>query len=197
MMTDLYIKKDGHQKEIYFNLDSDLEEAVSEVYKLSKNYLFWMFWKKQFHAHGAESHAWSAADIVGKVWTTAKEELRQLITSLISQEISYSQVRSVFKDYKEKADTLCGELLLLDQILYGEKEQDWVYQVIPKIMQIFSLDDCHSNARCILEIGKSLNLKGDFSVFETIADQVKNNLHYFCSLRLVLGWKVEFIKKLI
>ena len=175
-MNDLYITEDGHRKEVHFSLSSMVEEALAKIHKLSESRLFRIFWEKQFHTLGAEEKALSMADIVELIWNSTEDELRNLIETLVSEEITLRQVEITFKDYKGKYGLLEDELGLLNRTLNEDMEISWIRQVVEKIRQFFSLKDCQNNAKSILDIGKILNLKGDFSVFEAIVNQVRISL---------------------
>ena len=172
-IAELYSGEKSDEKEIRFFFDKTQEEEISRIFKLSQSWLFSLYWDREFNEQDiAGDESLQASDVLEKIWISVEEELRSLLEDLASEEITLRHVDALFKEYRNKTDLLCEEIALLDCVINGSEQSEWILLVVEKINQFFKLQDCQSNARNILQVGKMLNLKGDFTAFEGIVQQV-------------------------
>ena len=180
-LRDLCISEDGKIKEIYFKLDPNLEHAICSICDICPSFLFQFYWKKHFsHLEDTLLHQGivSPSQVIESVWGPVQDALKEIVDNLISGKISLRHVAFIFKDYAGRSDLLYKEMSLVSQIIGSQQNPEtWIKNTVEKINLFFSLQEHCNKATCILRIGETLNLQGDFSLFRDIAQQVS----YFSS----------------
>ncbi len=146
--------------------------AISHEYS---NDFFRTFWKRQKQQHEATSHL-NFANVV-QIWEDALMECITFVDSLRDRSISLSSVQELVT--KREAKNLSQDITNLEAgicVCTGATPPNpiWIGNCVMRMYQYQSLCQHASAAKVFVELKETLQLTGDFSMVEKLADEVSN-----------------------
>ena len=143
------------------------------------NDIFHRVWRETLTRADEEGSELSIEDIVTKIWKPAFNECCQILESLNNCSIKLSEVNDRFLEYKD-ASTI---KLQLEKLYKGvelchsrkppKKCPPGINTAVERMQQYWTLCRYAKAAQTVLELKEKLELTGDFSLMETIAEKVK------------------------
>ena len=164
-----------------------LESCLEHFYTVSFVYssdLFNKFWRAEIDKLSKPVISFSEVDTV--LWKPVFNKCVELLDKLHSREIELSEVDSLFKpNYSTNQKALLKDLQDLHVAVSSCKNKpaniDWLRSVVDQIKQYWDLCNYREAARAFIKIRNTLNLTGDFTLVERVAEQV-NIIIKFCLL---------------
>ena len=151
--------------------------AISNEYS---NDFFRKFWKRQKRQHEGIIHL--NFSTVVQIWEDALKECIKFVESLRDRSISLSSVQELVE--KREEENLSLDISNLEAgicVCTGTTPPSpvWIRNCVTRMYQYQSL--CHhaSTAKIFVELKETLQLTGDFSMVEKLADKV-SNLKFCC-----------------
>ena len=149
--------------------------AISNEYS---NDFFRTFWKRQKQKHESISHL-NFANVV-QIWEDALKECITFVNSLQNRSISLSSVQELVTKREENLSQDISNLVAGICVCTGETHSNpvWIHNCVTRMYQYQSLCQHASAASAFIQLKKTLQLTGDFSMVEKLADEVSKLIFY-------------------
>ena len=181
-LSQLCTRENEHLKDLLFNLPDDVQNELERMCIAFSCRIFCKIWKSKAVAIGEID----ISDIVGSLFHPVLRKVSKTTRSLLDQTITLKKVTNFFEEFiaEETPDTIQGELDIIICLLSKEEthllhsdNSKIMKTVVKKVFDFFKLQKNRKKAANIIELGKSLKLKGDFERFEKIGNKV-HNFHF-------------------
>lgn len=168
---------------VSFSIAKPLEPCYEHFYLLSTKYssdLFNRFWLEKVSQVSKEKKPLTFQQVVDVVWIPVFNRCMKLLDDLKSRKLILSDVDGLFKENYSSdinQDRLIQDLCNLYVGINTCNKQSsndsyWIQSVVCHIVQYWNLCSYHEVARAFIKIRDMLQLKGDFALVETVANQV-------------------------
>ena len=143
--------------------------AISNEYS---NDFFRTFWKRQKQKHESTSHL-NFANVV-QIWEDALEECITFVKSLQNRSISLSSVQELVTKKEENLSQDITNLEASICVCTGATppNPEWIGNCVERMYQYQYLCQHASAASAFVQLKETLELTGDFSMIENLAEEV-------------------------
>lgn len=153
-----------------------LDEILDKFYVMFRDHsteLVCTVWK--FHMKKASSTILLIKDITTKIWEPTFEQCKRLRDSVQNQSIKLHDVDLYFRHIEKIEMNLhrlhCGIMKCMGIV---RREVDWINKAVELMEEYWSIINLSDAAKTIMTLKKKLKLSGDFSLIQTIAEEVMN-----------------------
>ena len=158
----------------YFKIAHPLTPILEMFKTVSHEYsndFFRKFWKKQKHSKGAK--LLNFGDVV-QIWEDTLKECVTFVESLRDRSISLSSVQELVTKREENLSRDITNLEAGICVCKGATPPSpvWIRNCVMRMYQYQSLCQHASAAKVFVELSETLQLTGDFSMVEKLADEV-------------------------
>ena len=158
---------------VYFDLEPEVQQMVSKIYGIQNSRIFNDLWHE--FCKKLQGSTVKLEDVVRLMWSPIRENLLSIKQQFISGEMQIKEVDVFLKTFKYKCDELEREFELLlvnfrDPETRLESQKHQLRFRIQQIKDYRKLFDAGIAARSIIDLKKAMNLTGDFSEVESIAE---------------------------
>ena len=166
---------------VSFSTAKPLEPSYKHFYLLSKTHssdLFNRLWHEQISQVAKVKKTLTFQQVVDVVWMPVFNQCIKLLDDLKSGKLALSDIDRLFKEsYLSDQDRLIKDLCNLHVGINACNQQssddsDWIQSVVCHIVQYWNLCNYYEAARAFVKIRDMLQLTGDFTLVETVANQV-------------------------
>ena len=157
---------------VFFNLDPEIQFMISKMYNIQTSRIFNELWKKY---QKLEYEKVTMTVIMESMWGPINDKLVSIKEKFVSGEIQIKKVEKYLKmfnyDYPqlEKEFELLVEFFVLEKAI-SRSEKVQLRARIQQVKHYQKLFDAGLAARSILELRSAMELTGDFSEVESIAE---------------------------
>ena len=157
---------------VFFNLDPEIQFMISKMYNIQTSRIFNELWKKY---QKLEYEKVTMTVIMESMWGPINDKLVSIKKKFVSGEIQIKKVEKYLKmfnyDYPqlEKEFELLVEFFVLEKAI-SRSEKVQLRARIQQVKHYQKLFDAGLAARSILELRSAMELTGDFSEVESIAE---------------------------
>ena len=177
-MSQLCKRENEKIKDLMFNLPGIVEENLEMICYGFTSIIF----RKTWNLTGQKIGEIVLSDIIETVVEPVKKKLSKMMCSLLDGSITLGKVGRVFEKFRDDNEPgyIIKEITILIPILHDENGEPLrnknlaIDSTANKICNFFKLQRNRKKAASIIKLGKSLNLKGSFQVFEEIKTEVSS-----------------------
>ena len=159
---------------IYFTVNDIPNELLECLYVMGNKYrndLFDSCWRNRCKQC---NYIFTFKEVHEKVCKFVLDECKNILKTLEQKTMTLENVDKYFQepDLESNLNKLCQGIqeCLPDARILPAKE--WVHGVVVHIQNYKKINDCMNAATTVLELKKSMNLTGDFTVIDTLAQRV-------------------------
>lgn len=183
---------DGNCNVVCFPDARPLDAYLDDFYTISSKYpndLFNKYWKERLDAY-SEPIPFSNVDSF--VWRPVLQACQSLLDKLESEDMTLLDVDYQFNNvYFGKLHILEQDLLNLQKGVCAIKhirhiDNSWIKKVVKQIREYWDLCGYRDAAEAFLNIRDTLNLTGDFTLVERVAQKV--NAHVLINVLMLLDF---------
>ena len=161
----------------YFTVNDIPNELLKYLYIMGNKYrndLFDSFWRercKQFNNLSTFN------EVHETVCKHVLDECKEILLSLVQKTMTLENVDKYFRKFQEidlenNLSKLCQGMLQCYPDTELKPAKQWVHGVVVHIQEYKKINSYMNVATIVLELKKSMNLTGDFTVIDTLAQQV-------------------------
>ncbi|XP_042525946.1 E3 ubiquitin-protein ligase RNF213 [Dipodomys spectabilis] len=156
----------------HYHLQPEVQEMVAQIDLLKDSHVFHTLWdtaSEQLNSLDQESEKPMVllTLVQEHLYSPCYQRLTKLYRDLKSADITFQEIRDIFKDFVGKYDDLTADLKVMCTV-EPEASQDWIPERVEQIKEYHSLHQAASAARVIWQVRENLELTGDFSVLSTL-----------------------------
>ena len=158
---------------VFFKLDEKFCKMVSRITDIKSSRIFDKLWQK--YGKNLRDEVVTMEIIFDKIWLKICQELKSINQQFLDGEMQLYKVDKYLNMFEMDYDALEKEFMLLskyfnDTTTHSEQIKKNLGAIIKKVKSYKKFFDARQAAQAILDLQKTMNLKGDFSEVEKIEE---------------------------
>ena len=175
-LSQLCSRENGHLKDLFFNLPEDVQFQLKTMCLAFRSTIFCQMWRRQT----SRIEEIATKDMIHYIFQPVLSNICTAVQSLLDQTITLRRINKIFEEFKtddapkniqKEVDVLILISATENNSIAQEKGKD-VKKVVNKVFDFFKLQRNRKKASSIIKLGEQLKLKGDFTIFEEVENEV-------------------------
>ncbi|XP_043925567.1 E3 ubiquitin-protein ligase RNF213 [Protopterus annectens] len=172
------MKPNGDVTVKYFDLNDQVKDMAKTMHTFKDSHVFQICWENEARGLASEeadmeessaqtNSVMELSEVYTLIFDPCYERYNLVYHDLRNASLTFSEVDSILRDYKDQYEDLKKDLLIMSQ-LETNSQKGWIDERVQQIQQYHLLHLAVESARVIMDVRSALNVTGDFRILQNL-----------------------------